>query len=145
MAITQQQFEDAVIDIIEGIYLSTLIPDDHKAKYVEYIESHGLTEKMMSELQTLFAKEQEGIAVDIEEKKQLIAELEAFVKGEEEQNDETQAAIVASVANYADSQVKSFKRNLEELEDDLSATLEEIGEGAEKKEEEAIRAKLKKK
>lgn len=145
MAITQQQFEDAVIDIIEGIYLSTLIHDDHKAKYVEYIENHGLTEKMMSELQTLFAKEQEGIAVDIEEKKQLMAELEAFVNGEEEQNDETQAAIVASVANYADSQVKSFKRNLEELEDDLSATLEEIGEGAEKKEEEAIRAKLKKK
>lgn len=143
--VTQQQFEDAVIDIIEGIYLSTLIPDDHKAKYVEYIEHNGLTEKMMTELQALFAKEQEGIVVDIEEKKHLMAELEAYVKGEEEQNDETQAAIVASVANYADSQVKSFKRNLEEIEDDLSATLEEFGKGAEKKEEEAIRAKLKKK
>ena len=143
--VTQQQFEDAVIDIIEGIYLSTLIPDDHKAKYVEYIENNGLTDKMLTELQTLFAKEQEGIAVDLEEKKKLMAELEAYVKSEEEENDETQAAIVASVANYADQQVKSFKRNLDEIEDDLSATVEEFGEAVEKKEEESIRAKLKKK
>ncbi|MDP2691757.1 MAG: hypothetical protein Q8O95_05140 [bacterium] len=138
-----QQFEESILNIIEAIYASDFIPESHKESYVGYIERNGVTEKMLSELQKIFGQEEQAIHLSLEEKKELLKGLEELIKIEQEKISQPQAEIVVAVENAAQKNVAKFRENLNDIENDLAASFENIGQESESSEIAAIRAKLK--
>ena len=130
------------MDIIEAIYLSTIIPEEHKEQYVSYIEKNGITEKFLSELEKVFAEEQKSIEMDLQEKKELVAGLQQLVAEEKAKNDRPQAEILASVEEFMEGQEKKLKSDLDGIDKTFNMAFEQVGKSGETSEIEKIRAAL---
>ena len=65
----QAQANDALLKVFTYIFESTLIPEDHKAKYADYLEQNGPTEKFMEELQKMIDLMNEYEKYDQEKRK----------------------------------------------------------------------------
>lgn len=142
MPTTTTAFEDIVMDIIIGIYASTLIPESHKPKYVEYIKAHGMTEKMLLELQKIFTEEERSLSLNIEEKENMVKGLEIIMAEEQKTIDRPMAEIVASVDSYLTNQEQQFKENLKGIEDGMAKAVENVTVSLQKQKEEEIKKKL---
>ncbi len=138
----QAILEEAVGDVIEAIYASALIPEDHKEKYVEYIREKGMSDKMIEELQKIFEKEAQEIDQDISEKQELLSGLNQIIQQEQSKNDEGQAEILASVDEFAQKKEEEMGAALTEIEQGLEKAVEVLEERGEQSEQDAIRAKL---
>lgn len=138
----QAILEEAVGDVIEAIYASALIPEDHKTKYVEYIREKGMSDKMIEELQKIFEKEEQEIDQEITDKESLLKELNEIIQQEQSEHDQEQAEIVASVDQYAEKKEGEMKQGLKDIEQAFDQAAETLSEDNEQSQQDAIRAKL---
>jgi len=136
---------DPAILIIKQIYSSTVIPESHKDKYVDYILNNGFTEKMLGELDKLFAEEAKGLQGDIDDQKKLLSNVDQMMEEEIKSNDDTQAKILYHFDKAMKDDVQKLQAGLKEVEGDMEAEVEKAGKESESSEIEAIKAKLMKK
>ena len=139
-----QTFDDIISDIVTAIYNSRVIPESHKEKYVEHLQKNGMTEKMMDELEKIFAEEEKTIALEIEDQQQLVASLEEVIKQEQQENDEQQAEIMAVIDQYGTEGEKTATAELEDLSQVFEKSAEEVIKGDEEAQIEALKSKIKK-
>lgn len=139
--ITDEQHQ-AVMTIIDQIFASQVIPEAHKVKYVEYIRDNGLTDKMLDELDKLFAQEEADLDASIAGKEAIIAGLDQEIAEERARIDEEQAEMLLAYKKRAERDVQEVKDRLQTLEEEIEDIAEDAQSEAEHEQEEAIRAKL---
>ena len=142
---SQKDADDAAFIIIQQIYDSSVIPENHKDKYVNYILEHGFSEKMITELDKLFAQEEDETKTDIESQEKIIQGLEELVAEEDAKNDQAQAEVLLSTREINQGHVKAVQNEIEQTEKDFEVTFEAMNKEVEKEEVEAIKEKLAKK
>ena len=141
-ATLQTELEEAIADVVAGIYACSLIPDDHKERYIEFIEKKGITPEFIDELQKLFDAEIAGIEDEISEKTSLLSALDEIVEQEESAIAKPQAEILTGFQNYLDRRGQEVQKKLDQFDREFESAVEEIKAQSESSEQAAIRAKL---
>lgn len=135
--------DEAAYEVIEKIYLSTVIPESHKDQYVEYIQKNGFNEKMLAELDKFFTQEVENAEATIAESQRLLDELNQEISQEISSNDETKAQMLNAFTDYAERSLQVLESEVDETEQDFEALFEVIREGDEQSEIEALQSRIK--
>jgi len=136
---------DAVAAIIRQIYESSYIPEGHKDKYVEHIQKNGFTDKMLDELEKIFAAEAGGLTTDIDSQEAILKALDQIIAEDAADSDQEQAAMLFSLHQKMGEDVNDAQSEMQEVEKDFEVAFEELGKESETSEIEKIRAKLLKK
>jgi len=134
---------DEIMKLIEQIYSSTLIPKSHKDAYVDHIRDQGLSEKMLSELEKIFNEEASGLESSIEERRQLVAQLESQLSQLQSENEMTQSQMLAAYQQANEKAVEEMEDEVEEAIQDFEALSEVLKEGSEQESIEALQSKIK--
>lgn len=137
-----QQNEEQVLAIISLINASRIIPDAHKLKYVEYIQKHGFTEKMIEELTDILKQEISLLEKEIRDEEDTMKSLDELSGEKMKESDELQAKILAALEDFFERSLKRVESKADEVEKDIETFVEETKKESESFEIEAIRAKL---
>lgn len=137
--------EQHLLQIMELIRQSRVIPDDQKKKYIESIQGGNFTEQTADELSKTFEQDAQLLDQEISESQQGLKDLEEEVSEEQAQIDVPQAKLLAALEDFHEREEQHLSQTLEGMEKDLETMEESAQEEGEKEAEAAIRAKLQQK
>jgi hypothetical protein len=134
--------ESAALLIVEQIYLSSVIPEEQKEKFVEHIEKNGFSEELITKLEELFNEEAKQLEGEISDSKSLIKDIEQMIAEEDAKNDRPQAEILMAVHQRAEKDVQELAKEIENVEKDSEKAAESVSVESESSEIDKIRAEL---